>query len=119
VDQLVSQMIRGSGAGQAEGAAGSAAASAATPTTAGEVFPRDVDELAAHLIHEAISDSDVPVASMKKKHKLAVVEELQARGVFLLRDAVEMVAEALSVSKFTIYNYLNELSATGDDGEDR
>jgi predicted transcriptional regulator YheO len=119
VDQLVSQMIRGSGAGQAEGAAGSAAASTATPTTAGEVFPRDVDELAAHLIHEAISDSDVPVASMKKKHKLAVVEELQARGVFLLRDAVEMVAEALSVSKFTIYNYLNELSATGDDGEDR
>jgi predicted transcriptional regulator YheO len=115
VDQLVSQMIRGSGAGQAEGAAGSAAASAATPTTAGEVFPRDVDELAAHLIHEAISDSDVPVASMKKKHKLAVVEELQARGVFLLRDAVEMVAEALSVSKFTIYNYLNELSASGDD----
>jgi predicted transcriptional regulator YheO len=115
VDQLVSQMIRGSGAGQAEGAAGSAAISAATPTTAGEVFPRDVDELAAHLIHEAISDSDVPVASMKKKHKLAVVEELQARGVFLLRDAVEMVAEALSVSKFTIYNYLNELSASGDD----
>jgi predicted transcriptional regulator YheO len=44
-----------------------------------------------------------------------VVEELQARGVFLLRDAVEMVAEALSVSKFTIYNYLNELSASGDD----
>jgi predicted transcriptional regulator YheO len=110
VDQLVSQMIRGSGA---------AAEPTATPapTTAGEVFPRDVDELAAHLIHEAIGDSGVPVASMKKKHKLAVVEELQARGVFLLRDAVEMVAEALSVSKFTIYNYLNELSAAdGDDG---
>jgi predicted transcriptional regulator YheO len=112
VDQLVSQMIRGSGAA-AEPTAPPA------PTTAGEVFPRDVDELAAHLIHEAIGDSGVPVAAMKKKHKLAVVEELQARGVFLLRDAVEMVAEALSVSKFTIYNYLNELSATGDDGEDR
>jgi predicted transcriptional regulator YheO len=104
VDQLVSQMIRGSGA---------TAEPPVSPTTAGEVFPRDVDELAAHLIHEAIGDSGVPVAAMKKKHKLAVVEELQARGVFLLRDAVEMVAEALSVSKFTIYNYVNELSASG------
>jgi predicted transcriptional regulator YheO len=107
VDQLVSQMIRGSSA------AAGGDAPAATPTTAGEVFPRDVDELAAHLIHEAVTDAGLPVAEMKKKHKLAVVEELQARGVFLLRDAVEMVAESLSVSKFTIYNYLNELSAAG------
>jgi predicted transcriptional regulator YheO len=102
VDQLVSQMIRGSGEAESR---------QAPTTTAGEVFPRDVDELAAHLIHEAIADAGVPVAAMKKKHKLAVVAELQARGVFLLRDAVEMVAESLSVSKFTIYNYLNELSA--------
>jgi predicted transcriptional regulator YheO len=114
VDQLVSQMIRGSGAG--DGTPG--AAPAATPTTAGEVFPRDVDELAAHLIHAAVADAGLPVSAMKKKHKLAVVAELQARGVFLLRDAVEMVAESLSVSKFTIYNYLNELAAEGPGGGD-
>jgi len=35
---------------------------------------------------------------VKKKHKLAVVEELQQRGLFLLRDAVEMVAEGLGVT---------------------
>jgi predicted transcriptional regulator YheO len=35
-------------------------------------------------------------------HKLAVVEEPQARGVFLLRDAVKIVAEAFSVSELTI-----------------
>jgi len=75
----------------------------------GEKFVTDVDELAAHLVREAIASADVPVSLMKKKHKLGVVAELRARGMFLLRDAVEMVSTSLDVSRFTIYNYLNEL----------
>lgn len=79
-----------------------------------ESFPRDVDELAAQLIHQALGEEGVPVELMKKEHKLRVVHHLEARGIFLLRDAVEMVATALGVSRFTIYNYLNELSDAGD-----
>lgn len=75
-----------------------------------EVFARDVDELAAHLIHTSILDQGVPVGLMKKEHKLAVVRDLQGRGIFLLRDAVEMLASSLQVTRFTIYNYLNELA---------
>lgn len=78
---------------------------------AGEVFARDVDELAAHLVHEAIREQRVPVELMKKEHKLAVVRTLRERGMFLLRDAVETVAAALGVTRFTIYNYLNEIDA--------
>jgi predicted transcriptional regulator YheO len=82
------------------------------PVESPEVFVRDVDELAAHLIHQSIADAALPVEQMKKEHKIEVVRRLKARGMFLLRDAVEMIAESLQVSRFTIYNYLNELGDT-------
>ena len=41
-----------------------------------------------------------------------VVGQLEERGLFLLKDAVEVIALALGVTRFTIYNYLNELAAT-------
>lgn len=81
-----------------------------------EVFARDVDELAAHLIHQAIREQGVPVDLMKKEHKLEVVRDLQGRGLFMLRDAVEMIASSLRVTRFTIYNYLNELDEAGSTG---
>ena len=93
------------------------------PDTAGEdsrpveVFARDVDELAAHLIHQAINEQGVPVELMKKEHKVEVVRTLQTRGMFMLRDAVEMIAASLQVTRFTIYNYLNELGDVGPDGK--
>lgn len=83
-----------------------------------EKFATDVDELASHLVRQAIADVGVPVALMKKEHKLAVVSQLRARGMFLLRDAVEMVATSLHVSRFTIYNYLNELDQSGRAADD-
>jgi len=117
VDELVAQMVSGQG-GTRSGPAGAPTAAGTSPSAApaGEVFPRDVDELAAHLVRQAVADAGLPVEDMKKKHKLAVVEELQQRGLFLLRDAVEMVAEALGVTKFTIYNYVNELAERSADG---
>ena len=80
------------------------------PTEYKELFVRDVDELASYLIHQAITAIGIPVSKMKKEQKMHVVGALKARGLFLLREAVEMIAESLEVSRFTIYNYLNELS---------
>jgi len=77
-----------------------------------EVFVRDVDELAAHLIHQAVTKAGVPVELMQKRHKVEVVRDLKARGMFLLRDAVDMIATSLGVTRFTIYNYLNEIEDT-------
>lgn len=83
----------------------------------GETFAHDVEELAAYLIHDAISEVGIPVALMRKEHKVRVVAQLQSRGLFLLRDGVETVASSLQVTRFTIYNYLNELGdESGKDG---
>ncbi len=74
-----------------------------------EEFARDVDELASQLLSQAIAASTVPVDLMKKSHKILLVRDLRDRGFFTLRKAAETAAEALGVSRFTIYNYLNEL----------
>ena len=76
---------------------------------ASERFAQDIDELAQHLLAEAIEASGAPVDLMQKKHKMAVVNDLKERGFFMLKESVEMAAAALQVTRFTIYNYLNEL----------
>lgn len=83
--------------------------------TPNESFPRSVEELTGVLVQEAVAAQNVPVELMKKRHKLRVVARLQDMGVFLVKDAVETVAEAISVSRFTVYNYLNELAQGGTD----
>jgi len=83
-----------------------------------EVFLTDVEQLAAHLIHRAVSRAEVPVELMQKRHKVEVVRDLKGRGMFLLKDAVDMVATALGVTRFTIYNYLNEVADEHGSGEE-
>lgn len=75
----------------------------------GEEFLRDVDELAQRVLSRAIAAVDVPVDLMQKRHKLAVVQDLKGRGFFLLKESVETAAQALGVTRFTVYNYLNEI----------
>lgn len=75
-----------------------------------ESFVHDVDELASILIGTAIRASGVPVDLMQKQHKLEIVRDLKARGLFMLKDAVQLVAGELGVTRFTIYNYLNQLA---------
>lgn len=86
-----------------------ATAPSTEPPPDGEQFVRTVDELAQHLLTRAIHAQGVPTDLMHKRHKLAVVHDLKKQGFFTLREAAELAAEALGVSRFTIYNYLNEI----------
>jgi predicted transcriptional regulator YheO len=79
------------------------------PSEKDETFPVTVDEVMVEAVRQAISVVDVPPDLMQKRHKLEVVRLLEERGLFLIRDAVDFVATALGVTRYTIYNYLNEL----------
>ena len=48
-----------------------------------------------------------PLAGLTRDQKQRAVRLLDERGAFQLRKSVEEVADALSVSRFTVYNYLN------------
>jgi predicted transcriptional regulator YheO len=99
--------------GVAAAAAVPAAAPALGPEPEPERFAHGVEELASVIVERAIAGVGVPVESMKKHHKLEVVRELERRGFFLLRDGIELAAGALGVTRYTIYNYLNEIGAGG------
>jgi hypothetical protein len=48
-----------------------------------------------------------PLAEMSREDKQEAVRRLDEQGVFMLRRSVEDVADALGVSRFTVYNYLS------------
>ena len=80
------------------------------PGSSVESFPSTVDDLADGIIRQAIDAIGVPPHLMKKSHKVEVVRDLDQRGFFAIREAVDVIAQRLGVSRYTIYNYLNELS---------
>lgn len=52
-----------------------------------------------------------PVEQMKKADRLTMVRLLREKGAFQMQKCVPYVADRMGVSKYTIYNYLNELGA--------
>ena len=59
------------------------------------------------MIAEVEHDFGAPIGRWSREEKQAAVRILDARGAFLLRRAVEDVADAMGVSRITTYNYLN------------
>jgi hypothetical protein len=47
-----------------------------------------------------------------REEKQRAVRMLDERGAFTLRRAVEQVADAMGVSRITVYNYLNAIHRT-------
>jgi hypothetical protein len=61
------------------------------------------------MIEAAERDAGLDVASMDRAQKQAAVRSLDEQGAFLLRGAVDRVAQAMGVSRVTLYSYLNAL----------
>jgi hypothetical protein len=49
------------------------------------------------------------VQDMNREQKQTAIRLLDERGAFILRRAVEDVADAMGVSRITVYNYLNAI----------
>ncbi|HEX2049068.1 MAG TPA: helix-turn-helix domain-containing protein [Actinomycetota bacterium] len=66
-----------------------------------------VGESVEHLIDAAERSIGKPASQMSRTEKQVVVRFLDERGAFLIRKAVEDVADRLGVTRFTVYNYLD------------
>ena len=77
-----------------------------------ELFSQDVDELKREMVRKAVENIGVPVSLMRKEHKLQVTRALDEAGLFLIRGAAEYVAQALGVTRYTIYNYRDSIRAS-------
>ena len=79
---------------------------AINPEVTSETFTHDLSEALDVLIGEAVIEIGVPITQMTRAQKIRLVQSLQEKGAFQIKKAVQIVAERVGVSRFTIYNYL-------------
>jgi len=68
---------------------------------------RDLSDGLARLIHSVETELGGNLAQLPRAEKQHAVRLLEERGAFEMRRSAETVAEAMGMSRFTIYNYLN------------
>lgn len=71
--------------------------------------PPDMEQLMAEIIQRACPGGAL---LMRKPQKLDAVRQMQDRGLFIVKGGIEKAAAALGVTRYTIYNYLEQIRAT-------
>lgn len=61
------------------------------------------------LIRLVETELGAPLDQLSREDKQRAIRLLDQNGAFILRRAVEDVADAMGVSRITVYNYLNAL----------
>lgn len=61
------------------------------------------------LIEQVERELGAPLDQLSRHDKQRAIRLLDQNGAFILRRAVEDVADAMAVSRITVYNYLNAL----------
>lgn len=61
------------------------------------------------LVSRIEAEMGAPLADLDRVGKQVAVRMLDEQGAFLLRKSIEYVADAMDVSRITIYNYLNAI----------
>lgn len=69
----------------------------------------DLHGALARLIDSVEREMGQQLPNMNREQKQSAIRLLDDRGAFTLRRAVEDVADAMGVSRITVYNYLNAL----------
>lgn len=67
-----------------------------------------MDTLMQEIISEAVGPG-ASAESLTREDKIQAVGAMQRRGLFIVKGGVERAAAALRVSRFTIYNYMEQL----------
>ena len=67
----------------------------------------------AGLIAAVEDELGAPLGSLDRVQKQAAIRILDEQGAFTIRKAIEDVADAMGVTRITIYNYLNAIREAG------
>ena len=73
-----------------------------------ECFGNTVNEMLSSIVNKILESVGKPVAFISKEEKVNIVQMLDEKGVFLIKGAIDYVAKVLCVSRYTVYNYLDE-----------
>ena len=73
-----------------------------------EPITSSVNELLEELIRQSVALVGKPVAFMDREDKRRAVRFLSDSGALLITKAGDKIAAAFGISKFTLYNYLDD-----------
>ncbi|QXD00937.1 helix-turn-helix transcriptional regulator [Klebsiella sp. PL-2018] len=74
----------------------------------------NIEDLMRDIISTTTALSSGSCRADTKRANLLAVKNMQEKGIFLIKGGVEKAAAALGVTRYTIYNYLDELKC-GDE----
>ncbi|HET7577874.1 MAG TPA: PAS domain-containing protein [Bacillales bacterium] len=74
-----------------------------------ENFYSTVQDVTEGMVHEVLQKFNKVPALLDTDEKIECVRKLENRGAFLIKGAVEYLADLLGVSKYTVYNYLQKI----------
>lgn len=73
-----------------------------------ELFLGNIDDLLDRMMAETAAQYGKPVCELSKEEKVQMVHTLDRQGFFLIKKSAEKLAGFLGLSRYSIYNYLNE-----------
>ncbi|MGW9019772.1 helix-turn-helix transcriptional regulator [Priestia megaterium] len=68
---------------------------------------QNVEDITDQLIQQIIANSSHPF--MKRREKIELIRFMDEKGIFLMKGAVDKVADQLGISRVTVYSYLDEV----------
>ena len=74
-----------------------------------ETFAHSSGETVEALFFQAVDVIGKHPATMNVDEKTQLTRLLEDNGTFLLKGAVEQVAQMMGITKFTVYNYLKKV----------
>jgi len=74
-----------------------------------ETFAVDMVSTLNEMADKIIRKAGKAIPSMGREDKIEIVRQLDEQGFFLIKGATKLTAGKLQVSKFTIYNYLEQI----------
>lgn len=74
-----------------------------------ETLSQSTKELTFDNIYKVVDNFGIPAERMSQEEKIQIIEELNDKGIFLIKGAVSEAANALKVSEASIYRYLSKI----------
>jgi predicted transcriptional regulator YheO len=73
-----------------------------------ETLSDNIFDTVQSAVAETLYESGRNLPSMSREDKIALMNQLEAKGLFQVKKAVPIIADMLGLSRATVYNYLRE-----------
>lgn len=80
-----------------------------------ETFASSLGETVDSFVAQSTTKMGKLPSAMSKDERVRFVGLLEEQGAFLIKGAVDQVARAMGVSKYSVYNYLKEIRSKEED----